>query len=250
VWLHDGSGGFAEVAGALPADLMAPHALAIADFDSDGKVDLVALGPGARMFKGDGTGHFAEVQNVFLPAPSNPTAAAAADLDGVNGPDLVVGQTGGAPTLVYLNEMGGVLRSSPGALPPITLAILGVGAVDVNGDGVRDVVLAHAGGIKLLLNRGDGYLEDGSFGRVPGGAMLAGMYAADLDRDCQMDLVLPTTDGAPILWAGQGGGVLMPAMVDGAAGIQTHAAIGDVDGNGSRDVVFAGPSGGAIWIQK
>ena len=62
--------------------------------------------------------------------------------------------------------------------------------------------------------------------------------------------MLPTTDGAPILWAGTGGGVLQPSMVDGVAGLQTHASIGDVDGNGSRDVVLAGPTGGAVWIQK
>src|SRR5207244_2689988 len=95
------------------------------------------------------------------PAPAGAvTAFAAADLDGDGGPDLVVGQTGGAGTLVYLNQSG-VLTSSPGALPPIILDIVGVAAIDVDGDGDRDVVLAHAGGVKLLLNRGNALLEDG-----------------------------------------------------------------------------------------
>ena len=250
VWLHDGAGGFTEVAGAFPADLVAPKALAIADFDGDGKVDVVAAGPSARMFRGDGSGHFTEVANAFVPAPSNATAVAAADLDGAGGPDLVVGQTGGAGTLVYLNDASGVLHSSPGALPPITLDIVGIAAVDVDGDGDRDVVLAHAGGVKLLLNRGNAYLEDGSFGRVPGTAMPAALAAADLDRDCQTDLVIPIANGAPLLWAGQGGGALAQTQVDGAAGTQSHVVTGDVDGNGSRDVVLAGVAGGAVWIQQ
>ena len=249
VWTHDGAGGFSDVAGALPADLVGPKALAIGDFDGDGHVDLVAVGPSARMFRGDGSGHFNEVANAFVPAPSNATAVAAADLDGAGGPDLVVGQTGGAGTLVYLNDSG-VMRSSPGALPPITLDVVSIAAVDLDGDGDRDVVLAHAGGVKLLLNRGNGYLEDGSFGRVPGAAMASGLAAADLDRDCQVDLVIPIADGAPLLWAGQGGGMLAPTMIDGAAGVQSHVAVGDVDGNGSRDVVLAGVSGGAVWIQQ
>ena len=89
VLLGDGRGGFTEVAGS-PFDLGAPTwCVALADFDRDGKPDVVAAArDGVRVLLGDGRGS-------FTPAPGSPFAAGkgvwrlgVADLNGDGKPDV------------------------------------------------------------------------------------------------------------------------------------------------------------------
>ncbi|HJZ85982.1 MAG TPA: VCBS repeat-containing protein [Polyangia bacterium] len=254
VWRHDGAGGFAEVDGALPGDLRA-RGLAIADFDGDGVPDLVAVGPGARLLHGNGMGGFQEVTGVFSPAPPDPTCVAAGDLDGNGLPDLVIGQgtTTAAPALVYLNDGGRQLTSIPAALPPVAYRASALAIVDLDGDGIRDLVLVGLGApVKLLRNRGNAFLEDRSYDWAPdhGNVDAVALAARDLDGDCHVDLVIALASGTPLMWAGTGGGLMASRMVGGAAGSASLVTIGDVNGDGARDVVLGGGGAGALWVQK
>jgi hypothetical protein len=74
------------VAGALPA---ATQALVVADFDGDGKPDVVATSDrnSVSFFPGDGDGTFGSERR--YPAGSRPTARAAAHVDGDDDHDRV-----------------------------------------------------------------------------------------------------------------------------------------------------------------
>ena len=122
---------------------------------------------------------------------------------------------------------------------------------EVNGDGLADVVQLSTGWYKVYLGRGDGTFVAGSLVTYPWGdsTNTANVKLADLDRDGLMDLV-HVLNGYVHWYRGRaGGGVeatstrLVPPSADGTS---TVVALADVNGNGSEDVVWSGPSG--IWV--
>ena len=89
ILLGDGAGGF-EARVVSPA-LVTPRALAAADFDSDGRLDVVVLderGPALTVLEGDGAGGFAAP--AVLPLPTGrPTSVAVGDFDADGRVDVV-----------------------------------------------------------------------------------------------------------------------------------------------------------------
>lgn len=135
ILLGNGSGGLAK-APSSPEPLPGPsHAIASADFNADGKVDLVATGnntPGyAAILLGDGSGDFA-------PAPSSPEsvgawpwAIAAVPLDANSSPDLAIVGVHSENANLLLNDFtagppsgnpptGSPPQQSPPASVPVT----------------------------------------------------------------------------------------------------------------------------------
>lgn len=127
ILLGNGSGGLGKAASS-PETLPGPsHAIASADFNADGKTDLVALGnsnPGyAAILFGNGAGDFA-------PAPSSPEAVgawplavAAVPLDAGSSPDLAVVNLHSDNLSVLLND---VAASPPTENPqqnPVTVPV-------------------------------------------------------------------------------------------------------------------------------
>lgn len=93
---------------------------------------------------------------------------------------------------------------------------LGAGAADYDNDGFVDLVVTGAGEQHLFRNKGDGTFEDVSaaagLDKVTGVCLGAGW--ADLDQDCDLDLVLCWYSESPQTAAGfagqpTGGGVLL-----------------------------------------
>src|SRR4051812_14480706 len=122
--------------------------------------------------------------------------------------------------------------------------------VDVNGDGKLDVV-AIDGGLDVLLGNGDATFRAAQQTAIPAGRPLA-FAVADIDGDGDLDVVaaLTTAAGAPSiqLLLGDGHGAFtLGAILPGTS--PTSVALGDLDGNGSLDIVTvtsADPSGVAI----
>ncbi|MSP61445.1 MAG: VCBS repeat-containing protein [Myxococcales bacterium] len=178
---------------------LGPSAVAAADLDRDGKLDLLVANGGdgsvtALLGNGDGTFRTAGVFTVG----AGPASLAVADFDRDGRPDLVtadanyLAQAGNRIT-VLLGKGDGTFQPAVaipvGSLPAIAIA------GDWNGDGKADLAVAinRADGAGVLLGKGDGGF--GSVASFPAGAGPRGIAAADLDSDGNLDFVVANSGG-------------------------------------------------------
>ena len=119
-----------------------------------------------------------------------------------------------APTLVVANgrevRAGQAALSFPGgpkATPPTPD---GVAAADLNNDGLLDFACAGAGGIKLYQQGAGGAFADVTAkAKLPPNVLNAsytGVWAADIDTDGDLDLILGAATGSPTVLRNNGDG--------------------------------------------
>ena len=190
-------------------------------------------------------------QGIGLQAP----AAVLVDLNGDGRVDVVRSRTSGVSV-----NFGGLTGMGPTlSRPALSAADAGVepGAkdvrfIDVNGDGLADVVWLTDAWMKIFLGRGDGTFVAWSRTPYPWGGNaavdLSKVLLADLNRDGLVDLV--RIDAANVTWfRGETTGLFntyfrhlaRPEAVDADAVV----TITDMNGNGSQDVVWSSPRG--LW---
>jgi hypothetical protein len=151
VLLGDGKGGFREAPGSpFPAGA-SPFALALADVDKDGHLDLVIAnfsGHGGdrsrdavNVLLGDGRGGFRPMKGSPFAAGASPTRVAVGDVNGDGWPDVVTGNMSGGDVTVLLGDGKGSLR--PGVSRSARGEPYGVAVGDVDGDGRAEIFVAN-----------------------------------------------------------------------------------------------------------
>jgi hypothetical protein len=123
--------------------------LAVADFNKDGRADLVVSenkAPGAiDVFLGDGKGGFA-LQGTYATGVIDPGPVAVADFNGDGFPDVVVASTSNNATTgglaVLLNQFGSTLGTAQTSQVFPGTALNGLAVSDVNLDGIPDVIVS------------------------------------------------------------------------------------------------------------
>jgi hypothetical protein len=220
-------------------------AIAALDLDGDGAADLVTAGDGLSIFLGAGDGTFEESPAPDLNLGSAPRLLAGADWNGDHHFDLVVGVVARDSVAVLLGRGDGSFH--PPAIVTVGQGLQQIAVADLDGDGLPDLAGAalDESAVKLLLGRGDGTFDPPRRIAADGPWDLA---AGDLDGDGRADLVtlgqgLP--GATPVdLWLGLGGATFAHSARLAAPIGTGQLAIGDVDGDGSRDVIasssFAG----------
>jgi len=126
-------------AGTVLPNVAAPVALATADFDRDGKLDLAVVGSaGLSVFFGDGTGGFETATP--MAAGTNPRALAIADFNRDGRPDIIVADQGSNNVAIFF---GAGQRSFQ---PPCPIAVGRrtslAAAQDLDRDGLADFAVA------------------------------------------------------------------------------------------------------------
>lgn len=226
---------------------MEADAVAHADVDRDGDLDLVIAGAGQdRLLINDGHGVFADETASRAPAEDRVTQDAEfADLDGDGDVDLVLGQEGGHA--LWLNDGSGRFTEASDRLPdPGNVEARKVTPADVDGDGDLDLYFSHVGWQdrepqdRLLINDGSARFTDGTAGRIPAetGTTLVARFG-DLDGDGDLDLVRGE-HGPLTVWLNDGRGVFTDVsdrvLGDRAEGPNIALALADFDGDGRLDV--------------
>lgn len=130
-----------------------------------------------------------------------------------------------------------------GASPPGAASLL---PLDWNHDFRSDLLLAGGGGVRLLVQNSDGTLSD----RTPISATdrtaetpCFGAWTADLDMDGDLDLVLGTLTGAPVIQRNNGDGTWRTLRPFDEVMALRGFAWGDIDRDGDPDAVLLDASG-------
>jgi hypothetical protein len=201
--------------------------------------------------------HFLALESpVFKPAPADTTISFASEPISNLGTGwnwigaIPLGSTG-APIIAAAN--GQQLRLSSGTSIPfpgagrVAPTPEGITPLDFNYDFKNDLVLAGAGGVRLLRQDSPSAFTDVTAkSTLPKSVMNAsytGAWAVDIEADGDLDIVLGTKTGEPTVLRNNGDDTFMPIHpFKGFSGLQQFAWA-DLDGDGDPDAALIDGSG-------
>jgi hypothetical protein len=188
--------------------------MAAADFNGDGRADLLTAGPNptdpANMLNlrlGNGDGTFKQPLLVTFPLP--PLAMTVADVNGDGALDILGIAGASENVFLTLGNGDGTFRSYTftSVVPPSALAV-----GDVNRDGKPDLVVtkgsnASKGGVGVFLGNGDGTFRPGtSFETTRYDAVVI----SDVNLDRKPDLIVGSSGNVAYVLFGNGGHLHRP----------------------------------------
>ncbi|HEV8335466.1 MAG TPA: FG-GAP-like repeat-containing protein [Candidatus Polarisedimenticolia bacterium] len=252
-FLADGHGGFVRSQKIEALDLpgldfkLMPGALK--DFTGDGIVDYLGFGSGPRgsweILPGDGTGHFLPPdQGIAAILPNveyaTPPIAASGDLNGDGLPDLFL-RFGGLRMSTGLGQW-----SAPQALSKPYSGNGPIGFQDVNGDGRLDLQFFDRNLAVTYLNGENGTLGSPQELRLP--LEPAGSIRMSWDLDAVSDQIYfgyPSysygyASTSLSVFLSSNGGARDSVRITPPSPFGEFAATGDFDGDGHKDLLFAG----------
>jgi hypothetical protein len=239
-----------------PVTTFAPFAVAIGDFNRDGKGDMVVENQTMNqldLFVGNGDGTFGNPTVISLPGFSSAQGnggIAVADFNKDGTPDLAVlsGNSGTTIVNILLGNGNGTFTAF-GAVGSNPFAFA-VG--DINQDGNLDIVTVQScpvtGGCRIGVYLGNG---SGGFTQVPDsdGNPYAGVAIGDFNGDGKPDLFLLENTGArAFVRLGNGNGTFQSTMQFAVTSPLINPVVGDFNGDGRSDVAILNSTSQSIQI--
>jgi len=226
---------------ALPPTTSQPVGVALADFNGDGKLDMVTASTCSdnecatgvvSVFIGRGNGKFKKPVQYLT---NNQTyALRVADFNGDGKPDVIVQNQGCGCVQVFLGNGNGTLQSPISTLFGAGLYTIGVG--DFDGDGRPDV--AASAGTSLIIGLGNG---DGTF-RIVSKQIVApyatSVVAADFNNDGKTDLAVTAFEHGNVdILLGNGDGTFVNSSSF-HTGPSNQITAADINGDGLVDLAI------------
>jgi len=254
IMLGDGQGHFQHVRlSSDSGDSISPLAIAVADFNGDGKPDVAATGSNYPVDRGGAISIWlGNGDGTFTPLPSPygllGNGIAAGDFNGDGKQDLVVVTDS---VNILLGNGDGSFQSPVSYTLPIGGSTVTV--ADLNGDGKLDLVVTPMSvgtnvpkTVFVLLGKGDGTF--GAASQVTVGNAPASVAVADFNGDGIPDLavvVTPTGEpGAVAILLGKGDGTFQPPAMYAAGKHPVFVAAADFNLDGKADLVVTNLSEG------
>lgn len=268
VWLGDGTGALGtgtavqlnptpgcDTTGDNPCVVRFPTAVAVGDFDEDGKPDLATSNTNTNntaVVLGNGDGTFGAATRFGLNGGTGPQSIAAADLNGDGHLDLVTSNSSSGTLSVLLGDGDGGFGTASSVSAGMTLPSK-LKLADVNEDGKQDAVIVAPGtpGRAAVLI-GDGAGGFGTASLLSAGSNLTSASVSDLNGDGHVDLAVSSSGSHEVLvLEGDGTGAFDSPLAFGLNGGSNPqaTAVADIDGDGRPDVVTANSNSSATYVK-
>ena len=244
ILLGNGDGTFTPVSSS-PATGHCPCAMAMGDFNGDGKVDLAVANYDdntVTILLGNGDGTFLPASSSPVSVGANPTDLVSADFNGDGKLDLAVPNSTDNTLTILLGNGDGTF--SPVTSSPATgTTPFGLAVGDFNADGKLDLAVANFDENTATILLGNG---DGTFAPAPSPPATAGpaLVVGDFNGDGKFDLAVTGRGNSTVtILLGNGDGTFAP--ISGCCGTPvelTHTlgmAAGDFNGDGKLDLAVA-----------
>lgn len=254
ILLGKGDGTF-TAASSNPTVGLYPDGIAVADFNSDGFIDLAVTSVDQNevvilLGKGDGTFSAGPI----LATSATPQSIATADFDGDGLADLAV--VNGSNASIFLGKGDGTFKTAI-TVASVGSSPVGLGVGDFNRDGIPDLAVVdtlQSAPVRIFLGKGDGTFIAGASYAITGDSPV-GICVGDFNNDGFLDLAVTnyssaSRDAIAILLGNGDGSFKTPVFYTGSGLSYRTVSIADFNGDGIPDLVtsqfWSGP--GSIFI--
>ncbi len=239
-------------AGTNPNGGVYPQAVAVGDFNEDGKLDVIVANDYTNEFAlllGDGTGGFAPP--VLFSTTLHPQSILVADFNRDGHLDVAIASNFISVVSIHLGTgQGGFGSAANFAVSGPSKSLV---AADLNGDGLSDLaVVGSSSFVSILLGNGLGGFAPQVNIPVAGSSRI---LAADFNGDQKVDLALLSGVGGSPGWiyilTGNGSGGFSVTGSFSVLYAPTDMTIADFDGNGTLDIVVtyrSEPYSIGLWL--